>query len=164
MYCVEGQFGAHAELFVAVYLQRRKVVEVGRGFGAVLFLYVGHGERLSCYGGQKLLAFFFHRELALGCAEHRLPVGGRQYPIRLGLEVLYLFLSVDYERESGGLNPSDAQHLAVLAILERVEACCIHAENPVADGSAQPGEVEWLVVGLVFERPEALGYGLICHG
>ena len=134
-----------------------------RGFKAVFLLHAGHGERLARYRFEELLALFLRGELAFGGAEHSVAVGGGENPVRLGLEAFNLFLAVYDEGEGGRLHAPDAQHLAVLAVLQRVEARGVHAEQPVAYGPAQPGEVERLVLGLVFQRAEAFGYGLVGH-
>ena len=46
-----------------------------------------------------------------------------------------LRLPVDNQGQGGCLYPSDGEHLAVAAIAQGVEASCVHAEQPVANGS-----------------------------
>ena len=51
----------------------------------------------------------------------------------------------------------------VLCVLQSVKTGGVHAQNPVADGTAQSGNVQRLVFVLVLERIEALAYSLIGH-
>ena len=86
-------------------------------------------------------------------------VVGGQYPIRFRLEVFDFQLAVDDESQRGGLDPSDAQHLASLCVFQRVEPRGVHAQSPVTDGAAQSGFVERLVFALVFQVAESFTDG-----
>ena len=147
---VERHLGRIAELTVAVYLQRCQVVELGRLFLALFLLNLSDGERLAFNGLESLLALFFLGELAFCCRKRDVAIDGGQHPVGLGLEVVYLLLAVDDEGQRRRLHTTYRQHLPVLAVLQRVEAGAVHAQQPVADGTGQACHVEWLVVLLVF--------------
>ena len=103
-------------------------------------------------------------ELARRGREQRVAVGSGQHPVRLRLEVGYLLVAPDDEGERRGLHAADAQHLlALTAIFQCVEARAVHAEQPVADGPAQSGHVETLILLLFFQLAEALLDGLVGH-
>ena len=51
----------------------------------------------------------------------------------------------------------------VLSVLERVEARGVHTQEPVADGTAQSGYVQRLVLTLILERVETLTDSLVGH-
>ena len=74
LYGVERQFGAHGELLVAVYLQRRKVVEMRGSLFAGFLLHVGYDKGLACYLVERLLAFFLAGKLARSGREQRVAV------------------------------------------------------------------------------------------
>ena len=166
-----------AELAVALHLQRCQVEQSGRSLLSLFLLDVGDGEGQGPDALQQSLALFpvgyrvDARVWPVGCglASGGLPLlflGGQvlvtlpddgreggvavdraQLPRLLGDEVLYLQLAVDDECQRGGLHPPDGQHLPPLAILQGVQARGVHAQQPVADGPAQPGLVERLEVG-----------------
>ena len=123
-----------------------------RLFLAFLLLDLRYGEGLALDGGKGFLALFLRGELALelrsslltlgrlqtclgplsltrnlGGGEGGVAIHRCQHPIGLGLEVLYLLLAVDDEGEGRGLHTSDAEHLTVLTVFQRVEAGGIHA-------------------------------------
>ncbi len=96
--CLDGvqrHLGTHAELTVAVHLQRCQVVELLGSLLAVFLLHLGHGERLIFDQLEALLALFLACELTFGGGEECVAVDGREHPIGLGLEIVYLFLAVD---------------------------------------------------------------------
>ena len=163
LYDVECHLCTHAVFAVAVHLQRGEVVERFGRLCSVFLLHRGDGEGFACNGLQKLLTLLLHIELALGGREDRITIGGRQDPIGFWLEVFNLLLAVDNEGERGCLHPSDAEHLPVLSVFEGIEPGGIHAENPVADGTAESGEIEGLILLLVLQLTESLADGLIGH-
>ena len=133
LYEVERLFGTHPELTVAVHLQRCQVVEHLRLLLAILLLYLLDGERLATDGREGLFALFFRQELPLCRGEECFAVDGGKHPVGLGLEVVYLALPVDDERQCRCLDAPDGEHLSVLPIFQGVESCGIHSEQPVAD-------------------------------
>ena len=159
----ERHVGRVGKLPVALHLQRREVVEMGRCLGAPLLLHVGHGKRFAGNGGEGLLALLLARELARSGRKRRVAVDGGQHPVGFRLEVVYLLLPVHDECQRGGLHPPDGQHLPVLPVFQRVEPCGVHAQYPVADGPRESCEIEALVFALVFERIEPLADGLVGH-
>ena len=124
---VERLLGREAELTVAVNLQAGQVVQLWRLFLALLLLHLRNGERLALNGLEGCFALFLLGELALGGREGGVTIDRCQHPVRLRLEVVNLFLTVDNERQRGCLDAPDAEHLTVLTILQRVEACAVHA-------------------------------------
>ena len=160
---VERHLGRKAELTVAVHLQRGEVVERRRLLLAVLLLYVGDGEGTALDGGKGLLALLLAGELALRSSEGGVAIDGGQHPVGLGLEVVYLLLAVDDEGECGCLHTTDAEHLSVLPVLDGIEARGIDAEQPVADGTRESGEVERLIFRLVLQLGKALTDGFVGH-
>ena len=160
---VQCHLGTHAELTVAVHLQRCQVVELLGSLLAVFLLHLGHGERLIFDQLEALLALFLACELTFGGGEECVTVDGREHPIGLGLEIVYLFLAVNDQCQRGRLHTTDAQHLPVLPVFQRVEARGVHAQQPVANGARQARHVERLIVLLVFQLPESLADGLIGH-
>ena len=164
LYEFEGHVCRIAELLVAVYLQRGEVVEVGWCLASFLLAHIGNGKGLAFNGTEGFLALFLARKLAAGGSKLCVAVDGGQYPVRLRLEMVYLLLAVYDEGKGRCLHAPDAQHLPVLPVLQRVETCGVHAENPVAYGARKSGEVEGLVVALVLQLLESLPYGLVGHG
>ena len=163
LYEVERHLGAVRELAVALHLQRGEVEETRRRLVAVLLRDARHLERLVGDGGERLLAFLLRRELALCGCEERVAVYRGQHPIGFGLKRVDLLLAVDDKRECRRLHTTDAEHLAVLSVLERVKTRGVHAQEPVADGTAQSGNVQRLILALVFQRVEALTDSLVGH-
>ena len=136
---VQRHLGRVAELAVAVYLQRGQVVELGRLLLAFLLFHLGDGKWLALDGAEGFLAFLLRGELALSSRKCGVAIDGSQHPVGLGLEIVYLFLTVDDECQGRGLHTTDGQHLAVLPVLQRIETRAVHAQQPVADGTAQTG-------------------------
>ena len=163
LYQLQRHVGGIAELLVAVYLQRGEVVEVGRSLAALLLAHVGHGEGLAGDGAECLLSLLLAGELARGGGKLGVAVDGGEHPVGFRLEVVDFLLPVHDEGEGGGLHASDAQHLPVLSVFQGIEARGVHAENPVADGAREAGEIERLVVCLVFQLLEALPDRLVGH-
>ena len=98
-------------------------------------------------------------------SEECVAVDGGENPILLGLEIANFKLAVDNHGKCGGLDSADGEDLfGNLAILEGVEACGVHAKEPVADGTAEASFVEGLIVVLRFEVGEALADGFVSHG
>ena len=109
---------------------------MGRLFLTFFLFYLCHLERLALDGGEGFLSFLLRGKLSLrggkggvtihGC-KGGVTIHGCQDPIRLGLEVLDLLLTVHDEGEGRGLHAADAEHLTVLAIPKGIEAGGIHA-------------------------------------
>ena len=97
--------------------------------------YVGDGERESFYFLQEILSLRFGLEFSLRDREGRVPIYGLQFPIGLGDKVLDFELPIDNQCQCRSLHSSDREYLAVLPIFERVEAGCVHSQQPVADSS-----------------------------
>ena len=125
---VQRHLGREPELLVAVHLQRGEVVERGRCLLAILLLHLCHSKRLPLDGGKGLFALFLRGELSLRSREGGVAIDGGQHPVGLGLEVVNLFLAVDDEGEGGSLYTTDAEHLAVLAILDGVETGAVDTQ------------------------------------
>ena len=141
--------------------RRGEVEEARRRLGAGLLLYVGDGEVAAFDGLQRRLPFFGLLHLALGGGEDDAAVEGGEHPVFLRLEVLYLEVAVDDHGQRGGLHAAYAEHLALGGgEAEGVEACGVHAEQPVADGAAEARLVEALVFALRLEVGEGLADGL----
>ena len=71
--------------------------------------------------------------------------------------------------EGGGLHAPDGEGLRsataiVVAIFEGVEAGGIHAQEPVADGAAEPSFVEPLIVALGAQTGKTFADGFFGHG
>ena len=160
---VQRRLGRESELAVAVDLQRGEVVELGRLFLTLFLLDLRDGERLALDGLKGLLALFLRREFAFCSCKRRVAVDGSQHPVGLGLEVVDLLLAVDDEGEGRGLHTSDGEYLTILPVFQRVEPGGIHAQEPVANGSRETCQIEWLVVGLVLEISKAFADGLVGH-
>ena len=160
---VQRHLGREAELAVAVHLQRREVVEWRRCLAALLLLHLGHFKGPSLDELEGLLALLLRGELPLRGGEGGVAVDGGQHPVGLWLEVVNLLLSVHDEGEGGGLHAADAEHLAVLSVLDGVEARGVDAQQPVAHGAAQSGQVERLVFALALQLGKALADGLVGH-
>ena len=180
---LQGLFGTVAQLLVALHLQSGEVEEPRWGFRPFLFRHLGHGERCPFDGLQSGLRFlavgepsfgsaFLGRSLLIvalhACREGGISIDGGEHPIGLRAEVLDFELAMDDEGQRGGLHAADGEGLCALASvvvakLQGVEARGVHAQQPVADGTAQPGLVEPLIVGLRTEAGEALTDGLFRH-
>ena len=163
LYGVQRHLGAHAELSVAVHLQRRQVVELFGSLFAVFLLHLRHGERLVLNPFEALFAFLLAGEFSLRSRKQRVSVDSREHPVGFRFEVVNLFLAVHDECQCGCLHPSDAQHLLVLSVLQCVQSCGVHAQNPVADGPRKACQIERLIVLLVFQLLETLADGLVGH-
>ena len=80
--------------------------------------------------------------------------------------MINFFLPVDDEGQSGCLYAADAQHLmtaSLITIFDGIESGAVHAKNPVANGTTQPRKIEFVILLLIFQLPESLLYGFICH-
>ena len=160
---VECHLGGVSELLVALYLQGGEVEEVGWQLLAVFLGHAVDGEGFSLDGLEGFLSLLYGGVavawyaavgcwlLVVGCwllavgfllfvgfvddgGEGGVAVDGGEYPVGFWLEVVDLVLSVDDESERGCLYASDGEDLSVLSVFEGVEACGVHAEEPVADG------------------------------
>ena len=74
--------------------------------------------------------------------EFGVAIEGGEHPTLLGHETLYLLLATHDECQCRGLHTSDGEHLFLLSIFERIEACGIYAECPVTDGATKSCFVE----------------------
>ena len=111
-----------------------------------------------------LLGFLFSQlfvALADEGREDRVAIGGLQFPVLFRHEVLDFQLTVDNECQRRCLHPSDGKHLTVLPVLQRVEACGVHAQHPVADGTGKSCLVERLELFLVLQVGEPFADGLL---
>ena len=163
LYEVERRLGAVRELAVALHLQRCEVEETRRRLVAVLLRDARHLERLVGDGGECLLALLLRGELALCGCEERIAIDSGQHPIGFRLKRIDLLLTVDNKRECRRLYTTDAEHLSVLSVLESVKTRGVHAQEPVADGTAQSGNVQRLILALILQRVEALADSLVGH-
>ena len=134
------------------------------GYGvdtAVLFLLPG---LLAGSQGFLLLLGFqcqFFVALADEGRESGVAVDGIEHPILFGHEVLYLQLAVHDEGQRRCLHPSDGKYLAVLPVFHGIQARGIHAQQPVADGTAQARFVQRLEVGGIPQVGESFADGLL---
>ena len=173
----EGFVGREGEFFVAFDLEAGEVEEAEGGFGAGFFDYAGDFEVAVADALQGAAAFFLVGDAATAVGggvvvglfllegEEGVAVDGGEDPVLLGLEVLDFELAVDDHGQGGGLHTAYGEHLALLlAEAEGVEAGGVHAEEPVADGTAEAGFVERLVFFLGFEVGKAFADGLVGHG
>lgn len=175
----ERVVGREGEFFVALDLEAGEVKESRGCLGAILAGDGGDFEVAVAYALEGAAAFFFVGDAAtavgggvvivvfvfLAEGEECVAIDGGEDPVLLGLEVLDLEVAVDDHGEGGGLHTTDGEHLALcLAVAEGVEACGVHAEEPVADGAAEAGFVERLVLVLGFEVGEAFADGFVGHG
>ena len=158
---VEGGVGRKTELLITLHLQGGEVEEARGRLAPFLLSDIGDGEGQVTDCVDELLALFLRFQSAARGAEDGIAIGGLELPILLGHEVRNLFVTADDEREGRSLDTSDGEYLTVLTVLEGVEACGIHAQQPVADGAAEAGFVETLVVGGFVEGVEALADGLL---
>ena len=153
---LQGLFGTVAQLLVALHLQSGEVEEPRWGFRPFLFRHLGHGERCPFDGLQSGLRFlavgepsfgsaFLGRSLLIvalhACREGGVSIDGGEHPIGFGAEVLDFELAMDDEGQRGGLHAADGEGLCTLASvvvakLQGVEARGVHAQQPVADGTA----------------------------
>ena len=134
--------------------------------GRIFYLFI---DRSFALDGLALLGCRFHlcRILRLsllivgyGC-ELRISIEGGEHPTLLGYETLNLLLATHNQRQSGCLHSSNGEHLLLLSVFEGVEASGVHAQSPVADGSAKPRLIERLVFYLIFQAVETLADGLL---
>ena len=163
LYEFQGGLSAVSELAVALHLQRSQVEQAWRSLRAVLFRYCVDRERLVGYGCKCSFALLLGCELALGSGECGVAIYGGKNPVRLWLKRVDFLLSVYDECQRRSLHTSYGQHLTVLCVLQSVKTGGVHAQNPIADGTAQSGNVQRLVFVLVLERVEALAYRLVGH-
>ena len=160
---VQRHLSRKPEFLVAIDLQRGQIVELRRCFRAFFLLDTRHCKWLSLNELEGFFAFFLRSEFSFRRRESRVAIDRRQNPVRFGFEVVDFLLPIHDERERGRLHPTDAQHLPILAVFQRVEARRVHSEQPVADGAAQSGEVERLIIFLVFQFRETFADGLVGH-
>ena len=163
LYYLQRHVGAHAEFAVAVHLQRGEVVEVWRCFCAAFLLHVGYGERFSLYRGKRLFSLLLGGEFSFRSRERGVAVYRGEHPVRLRFKVVNLLLPVHYQRQRRCLHSSYRQHLPVLPVFQRVQAGGVHSQYPVADGTAQSGEIQRLVVVLRLQVAESLANRLVGH-
>ena len=160
---IEGLFSTITKLTVTIYLQRSEVVELWRLFLTFFFLHLRHCERFSFDGGKGSLTFFFLEELTLRGCKGRIAIDGREYPVWLWLEVLDFLLTTHDKCERGCLHTSYGKNLTLLSIFHRIETRTVDAQQPVADGTAKTGNVQFLVLCLVFQVLEAFTDGFVSH-
>ena len=95
--------------------------------------------------------------------EERVAVAGGQHPVRFRLEMVYLVLAFHDEGQRRRLHPSDAERLATLfavAVFQCVQACGVHAQQPVTDGATESGFIERLVFLLRMQGLESFADAL----
>ena len=120
---------------------------VGYGvYTTVLFLLLG--LLAGSQGFLLLLGFqgLEHPAVALADEgrESSITVDGIEHPVLLGHKVLNLQLTVHDKSQRRRLHPPDGKYLAVLPVLHGVQARGIHAQQPIADGTAQARFVQLL--------------------
>ena len=103
--------------------------------------YVGDNEVQRTYLLKDLFRVFTLVEFTFGATESGVAVNGFEFPVLFGLEILNLSLSVHHKGQSGSLHTSDGEYPAAVAaaVLQGVESGGIHAEQPVAYGTAESG-------------------------
>ena len=163
LYEVERHLGRIAELAVTIHLQRGKVVQLWGLLLTLFLLNLSYLERLALDGGKGFFALFLRGELAFSGSKSGIAINGGQYPVGLGLEVLDFLLTVHDERQGGRLHTTDGQYLTVLTVLKCVQAGGVHAQQPVANGTAQACQIEWLVIALILQTGKTLLDGLVGH-
>ncbi len=145
-------------------MERGEVEEAGRRFVAFLSFYGGHAEgfcldalecgasfffrgvpllRLLLFVGCVAVAFCDGRFVVVGVCHHgverHVAVERGEHPVGFGFEVVYLVLASHDEGERRGLHAAYGERghaRRVGAILECVETCGVHAQEPVAHGAA----------------------------
>ena len=202
MHDLEREICAVAEFAVTLHLQGGEVKESRRSFATFFLRHRRHRERRVFHGAQCSFRFrsvgetALRRPLVLGpfavfcffvflaVVESRrkrcVAVDGGEYPIGFRHEAFDLLLSVHDECQSRGLHAPDAQRLCTastpIAEFQRIEASGIHAQQPVADGTAQSGLVQtailllWAQVGETFfdgffrhrRNPQSI-HGTVCR-
>ena len=161
LYVLQRVVGGEGEFLVALDLQAGEVEEAGWRLGARFLLYVGDGEVVAADGVERLLPLLGLFDLALGGGEGDAAVEGGEYPVFLWRKVLYLEMALDDHGQRGGLYAADGEDLAfLLREAYGVEARGVHAEEPVADGAAEAGLVETLVLLLRTQVGEGFADGL----
>ena len=73
-------------------------------------------------------------------------------------------LSVDDQCQRRRLNTTDGEYLTILTIAQRIEAGCIHAQQPVPNGTRQSCLIELVEGSLFFQLLEALADCLFRQG
>ena len=113
-----------------------------------------------------LCCFFsqFFITLADDGGKERIAVKGFQFPVLFRNKILDFFLAVDDEGQCRSLYASDGKHLLVLSVFQGIQAGCIHAQGPVADGPAQSGLIQRLEFLLVFQVGKAFADGFFRQG
>ena len=149
LYCLQCLFCRQSELLVAIDLQRCKVIQFRWKLGSVLGRYVGYSERLPCNFFECFASLLLAVETSFGNTERGVAVNSLQFPIRLWNKVRYFKMTFYYQRKGWGLYTSYGEHLSVLAVFYGVQACRIHAKQPVAYGTAQSGLIQCLIFTLV---------------
>ena len=128
-------------------------------YTAVLFLLLG----LLAGGQGFLLLLCFQCQLFVALAdegrESSIAVNGIEHPVLLGHKVLNLQLAVHDKGQCRRLHPPDGKHLAVLPVFHGIQARGIHAQQPVADGTAQARFVQRLEVGSIPQVGESFADG-----
>ena len=160
---IQRHLGRIRELLVAIHLKRGEVVELWRRFGTFLLLHTRHRERLAGNLLEGFLTLLLTVEPSLRGGEGGIAINRCQHPIRFGLERVDFLLSVHDERQRGRLNTTDGEHLTVLPVLQSIEPSGIHAQNPVADGTREASQIEWLVFVLVFQLLETFTNSVVGH-
>ena len=186
---LECEVGTVAEFAVALHLQGGEVKESRRSFATFFLRHRRHRERRVFDCTQRGFRFgavgetAFCRPLVLGSfavfrffvflavvesrGESRVAVDGGEHPIGFRHEAFDLLLSVYDESQSRGLHAPDAQRLCAastaIAEFQRVQARGIHAQQPVADGTTQPGFVQSAVFFLRPQLGETFFDGFFCH-
>ncbi len=161
---------AEVEALVALHLKGGEVEQPWGCLAAVLLLHAGNGEGQPAYGGESLLRLLPRLEASLALLHNKgeecVTVERGEHPVGRGLEAVYLLLPPHYEGERRCLHPPYAEDVRAVSLVslavvaQRVEACGVDAQRPVAYGAAQPRLVEALVLALVPEVAEALSYSL----
>ena len=189
MHDLEREICAVAEFAVTLHLQGGEVKESRRGFAAFFLRHRRYRERRVLNCTQRGFRFgaigetAFRRPLVLGSfavfrffvflavvesrGESRVEVDGGEHPIGFRHEALNLLLPVHDERQSRGLHAPDAQRLCAaatpIAEFQRVKSSGIHAQQPVADGTAQSGLVESAIFFLRLQLCETFFDGFFRH-
>ena len=187
---MQGHIGRVAELLVAFHLEGGQVEQAGRSFRTFLGrdvrylegyladafqqftsgLFVGNGRDSPVFDGLsfllcRVLLFGFLGQFFVALSDNggkdRIAVDGLQFPILLGDKMLDFLLALHNQGQGGSLHPPDGEHLFVLSVLQGIEACSVHPQRPVADGTAQSCLVQRLEFGLVFQVCEPVTDGLL---
>ena len=159
----ESGLSSVGELLVALHLKRGKVEELGRFLCARLLGHTRYLKLLILYSLESLFTLFLRGKLTLRSCEESITINGGEHPVRLWFEVVYLLLTIYNHGESWSLHPANREHTCptlasatVVAILDGIETSGIHAKKPVAYGTRETSQIEWLVFFLLFKGREAL--------